>query len=58
MDRNTKNAHLYTYLTVGQSFRICYKAQSPNDHPSSLKPCIAGLAFKQNSLHMKETYLL
>ena len=52
MDRNTKHAHLYTYLTVGQSFRICYKAQSANDHPSSLKETLyrrIGLQTKQSS---------
>ena len=40
---------------MGQSLRICYKAQKTLIiiHPHSRKPCIAGLAFKQNSKELK-----
>lgn len=53
MDRNTKHAHLYTYLTVEKSFRICYKAQSANDHPPSLKETLYG----RNRLQTKQYFI-
>ena len=50
-----QRAHLYTCLTMVHSLRICYKAQKALIiiHPHSRKPCIAGLAFKQNSKELK-----
>ena len=45
--------HLYAYLTAEQSFRICYKAQSTNYHPSSLRETL----YRRIDLPTKQSFI-
>ena len=45
--------HLYAYLAAEQSFRICYKAQSTNYHPSPLRETL----YRRIDLLTKQSFI-